>query len=132
MNSEMVRFNQLTGYLEPFPRQIHELARKTRNSDAYEWKWSFATFFVSTAEVIVDGFLFSAAWNDVIIEFAPPTVAFRIDKYNVMSTMVIATVDKNSVQRISRRYRFRSLNIRLQIELLVKLEPNFKIQTCLP
>ena len=30
MNSEMVRFNQLTGYLEPFPRQIHELARKTK------------------------------------------------------------------------------------------------------
>ena len=84
-------------------------------------KWG-DTFFVSTAEIIIDGFLFSAAWNDIVVEFAPPAVTFGIDKYNVVPTVVISAVHKDGMQSIGGGHRFWPLDVRVQIQFLVEFK----------
>ena len=48
----------------------------------------------------LDGFSDCAPWDDVVVEFAPLSVAVWVDEDDVVAPVVVARVDQDSVQDI--------------------------------
>ena len=80
------------------------------------------TFFISSSEIVIDCLLLGAAGNNIIIKLAPSSVTFWIYKHNIVATVVIPTVNQDGVESISGWRRLGCLQIRIQIQLVVKFE----------
>ena len=54
--------------------------------------------FSLPAKIVINCFFFGATGHNIIIKLTPFTITFRINKYNIVSTMVISTENKKKIQ----------------------------------
>lgn len=59
-----------------------------------------ATFFVSAPVIVVDGLLFGAARDNVVVKLAPPAVAFGIDEDDVVAAVIVSAVHQYGMQSV--------------------------------
>ena len=56
--------------------------------------------FPFPAKIVINCFFFGATGHNIIIKLTPFTITFRINKYNIVSTMVISTEKHKKIFRL--------------------------------